>query len=266
MVPPQLVEVGTPRIAALRAEYLAELPEAQEAFLEMLMHSAAHYLILWRNEEVGYVSVHDGATAIEFHLIAEALSFAQDLFPPIVGILKLERAWIKTFDHLFLSCALDCQNSVSTKGLLVREYIRRVLPEIARIVYKRRVATGADLEAILKVRQDVFTNSARLTTALRSGNVHVFHRETELVGFCIIRRILEGRPDVDIGIAVDTPFRNKGYAVYMLRDMVEYAIDHGLHPVTGCEQSNTASFRLGRRIGFVARHRLIETRFGARAP
>lgn len=261
MSPPELLEVDLQTIERYRTEYLDALPEAQEAFLEMLMHSAQHFVIRWRAEEIGYVSVHAEKTLIEFFLLPEARSFAQDLFPLLIRELKIETAWVKSFDHLFLSCVFDHQRSITTKGLLVRDYFARPLPVIERIRYERRVASVSDFEAIARVEQDVFTNHQRLKMALQDGRVHVFERDHTLVGFCIVRPVIPGRTDVDIGIAVDAPFRNHGYAVYMLRDMVELAIAQGLHPVTGCEQSNVASFRLGRRIGFVATHRLVEARF-----
>lgn len=261
MIAPELPLADAQAIAAYRIQYLASLPEAQEAFLEMLMLEAEHYLIRWKGEEVGYISLHHRTTAIEFFLLPAALSFAQDLFPLILENLSIERAWIKSFDGLFLSCALDSHTSMSTKGLLVREYLPNILPQIERISYTRRIAETADLEAVLAIDQPAFTNKERIEAAIAAGKVHLFERGPALVGFCLWRVIVPGKPHVDVGIAVDVPFRNKGYAPYMLRDVVEYCMSEGYEPVTGCEQQNLPSFRIGRRIGFVARYRLVEARF-----
>jgi|GEM_PF-1972377 len=263
MIAPELPLAEAHTIAPYRAQYLESLPEAQEAFLEMLMLGAQHHLIVWKGEHAGYISLHEKKTALEFFLLPNAISFAQDLFPLILDKLHIERAWIKSFDAMFLSCALDCQTSLATKGLLVREYLPRALPQIERITYTRRKAKPEDLEAVIAVDQPVFTNPLRLKAAIAAGNIHLFEHGSRLVGFCLVRVIVPGKPHVDVGIAVDTPFRNKGYAPYMLRDVVEFCLAEGYEPVTGCEQENLPSFRIGRRIGFVARYRLVEAHFAA---
>ncbi len=249
-------------IAPLRSDHLDALPEAIDALVEILVRSADAYLIRARGQTVGYVVVDGEHRMLEFHVREEFEVHAHDLLPRLVDELSVRSALIQTFDALFLACALDIQREVVMRGALTRHYFPRALPVIDRIRYEQRAAVPSDVAAILASDQDVFTHEGRLAQAIARGEVFVFERDEALVGFGLLRRMHRDRPHVEVGIAVDAPFRNKGYAIYLLRDLVERCITDGFEPICGLSRANEASVRMGSRIGLVARHRLIEIVFG----
>lgn len=253
--------VALQELAGLRERYLDELPKAQEALVEVLVQGGDTFAIELHGEVVGYFVVHGGDTLVEFYLTPEHVPVAHVVFLRFLAEKKITRALVKSFDYLFLACSMDSQVSVRSKGVLVRDFVRRELPVIDRIRYTQRQAEEADFDRVRAVEQDVFTHPERLLAVIRRGAMRLFERDDALLGFGIIRPIIPGRPDVDLGIAVDVPFRNKGYAVYMLRDMVDYCFSTGLNPVTGCAKENEASIRMGLRVGFQSRYRLLEVGF-----
>jgi RimJ/RimL family protein N-acetyltransferase len=247
----------------LRREYLDSLPEPQELLLELWVQHGQGFFIESKGERCGYFVVKDGHTLVEFYLRRPYWVFGEHVVRQIVARLQIERALVKSFDHLLLSSSIAHQTGVRSLGLLVRDYVARPLPALAEMSFEARVAGLTDLDRIIAIEQDVFTDPARLRDVLARGYVVQFERADVLLGFGIIRPIVEGRPDVDLGIAIDTPFRNKGFAIYIFRHMVEHCFARGYNPVAGCAESNPASRRMGERVGMVALYRLLELAFRA---
>ncbi|HVJ92414.1 MAG TPA: GNAT family N-acetyltransferase [Labilithrix sp.] len=244
----------------LRTSYLDALPKAQDALLETIVATGRVFGIVAQNRLGGYFVVVDDKL-VEYHVSPELETSAHLLFPKFVLENGIRSALVKTFDHVFLSCALDIGERVTVRGVLVRDYVRRELPDVDRIRYTRRTATRDDLPRVIAVEQDVFTHPERLRTVVENGHVELFEHDGELIGFCLLRPVIAGRPDIEVGIAIDTKYRNKGYAIYMLREAADLCTARGLNPVSGCARTNEPSIRTGLRVGFSGRYRLIEIRF-----
>ena len=264
---PTFLPVSLDELRDLRSDYLDRLLAAQEALLEVLVQQAQCFSILAKGEVAGYFILHEREGLIEFHVKQEFQAYAHLLLREFVHRQRVRSALVKSFDHLFFACAMDIQTSARVRGILVRDFVPRALPKISRIRYRERLAEERDLARIRAIDQRVFTHPERMGAVIRAGAMHLFEREHELeaertlIGFGIIRPVIAGRPEVDLGLAVDAPFRNKGYAVYFLRDMAQYCLQRGLVPISGCAAENEASIRLGSRVGFVSRYRLLDVRF-----
>jgi len=250
-------------LADLRQQYLSGLRFAQELMLEVQVPFAKCYSIVHRGQGVGYLLENpESHEAIEFHLLANYWVFEWNVLAQAIRALGVRSALVKSFDDLFVAAAMDNQIRVEPVGLLVRDFVRRELPVLPGLHYSMRPAAPDDAGLMLRVEQDVFTSPTRLAMVIERGFAHLFFTaETQLIGFGILRPVTPDGPDIDIGIAVDTPFRNKGYAVYMMRDMVDLCFSRGLNPVAGCARQNLASRRMGERVGLVARHRLLRMYF-----
>lgn len=260
------IGVGEPEplegFAEARREYLDELGQAQEPLLEVLVPGAECRWIRARNGETcGYAIVHESRLLIEFYLFRPYWVFGETVLAQVVRQLDLGKAWIKSFDSLLLSSALRLQRGIETLGLLVRDYVPRPLPGRGRPEYATRVGEPSDLDRLLAVDQDVFSSPERLSMALDRRWIRVFERADALIGFGLLRPVVPGRPDVDVGIAVDRPFRGKGYATHAFADLVRECLREGKNPVCGCSNDNRASRHLGERVGMVSRHRLLAVRF-----
>ncbi len=245
----------------LRVAYLDSLRSAQDALLEVLVSQSEFVLIQAKGEVIGYFALTSSKSVVEFYLKPDYVPYSHVLFRRFVAEWNIRSALIKTFDDLALACALDINTQVNVRGMLVREYQELQLPDLKHLECEMRIGESSDFDAVRAVEQDVFSHPERLRHVIAEKQLQLFLRDEKLVGFGIIRPIIVGRPDVEIGIAVDTPYRNKGYAVFILRDLVKYAISQGQNPVSGCARENEASIRLGLRIGFRSSHRLVEVRF-----
>lgn len=247
-------------LEASREEYLDGLSEAQELMLEVAIPGCTGHGIFRGQERIGHLLINPNNELLEFHLRQTCWVFGQCVLRQAITRLGVARAIVKTFDPLFLSSAIEYQRSVRILGLLVRDYVPRTLPELEQIQYTARDATLMDLDAVLAIEQDVFNVPERIRVVIERGWMRLFERNG-LVGFAIRRPIRPEGSDVDIGIAVDRPYRNKGYAIYIMADMVRHCVELGLNPVAGCASHNLASRRMGERVGLIARHRLLELSF-----
>lgn len=255
-------------LSSLRREYLSELRCAQELMLEMTLPTCDGYWIDWREERIGYLIVKPAGELVEFHLRRAFWLYGQTVIGQAIRALQLSHALVKSYDDLMLSSTIEHQREVSVVGLLVRDYVPRSLPETTRVRYDVRVAVLQDLPAIVAIEQDVFAHPERLRRVISAGWMLLFQQpspdpstQASLIGFGILRPITLDSEYADVGIAVDRPFRNKGYAIYMMRDLVERCRARKLVPIAGCSSDNLASRRMGERIGLVARHRLLRLTF-----
>lgn len=259
-----LVQWGAPQShppTTLREEYLDGLRFAQDALLEVIVRQSQFVPIHWKEQVIGYFALTQEGGISEFHLQPQFKPHAHTLYRRFVREKSIPSALVKSFDDIAFSCALDINESVRVRGMLVREYEERPLPHLSHLLCEMCRAEDADLPEILAIEQDVFTHPARLKAVITQGQLLLFRKNSTLVGFGLIRPIIPERPEVEIGIAVDVPYRNKGYAAFILRDLVNEALKKGFIPVSGCAKENEASIRLGLRIGFRSSHRLLEIKF-----
>lgn len=257
----EFVESSLNEVHPLRADYLDTLAEPQELLLEVMIAEAKCFRIMRRGELCGYLVVGAEQTLLEFYLIPSLWVFGEQVFGHALTVLQIHRAIVKSYDSLLFSSAVGYKVESSVLGLLVRDYIPRPLPVLPNMEFEARKATEADGPAVLAVEQNVFTRADRIWEVIRGQQMMLFEREGNLLGFGIIRPVVPDRPDVDVSIAVDKPFLRRGVATYILRWLVEYSRGQGWNPIAGCSISNTVSRHTGERIGFVARHRMLELRF-----
>jgi len=248
-------------LQALRNEYLDQLLEAQEPSIEVLVPDSAYFLIHAGDVTCGYFIVHGDDMLLELHLRQPYWVFGECVFEQMLARGHVRRALVKSFDHLLLSSCIARHKTLRVKGLLARELVLRELPDFPALQCRSRVATLDDLPAILAVDQQVFAHPERLRMVIAAGYLRLFENDAGVVGFGIARPIVRGRKHVELGIAVDRPFRLKGHAIYIFRSMVEACLDNGLVPVAGVAVENLASRGMGERVGLVARYRLLELTF-----
>lgn len=248
-------------LADMRAAYLNGLLEAQEALLEVQIPSAAAYSLVVRGRRAGYALIARD-TLLEFWIAPEFLPQSHLIFRKLVAEKAIVRALVKSFDHLLMACAMDIQVETKVLGILVRELVKRDLPQLPGVRFTQRGAVETDAPRLLAVDGNVFNHPERMAAAIRAERVRVFEQGDRLVGFGMLKPVLPGRPHVDIGLVIDKPFRLRGYAAYALRDLADYCLAQGLEPISGCSADNLASINLGLRVGFVSRYRLLELSFG----
>ena len=247
-------------LQAWRERYLDSLPVSQEVLVEVQVPGALAERVLHQDKTIGYALLYE-TTVIEFYVDEAHAVFGQSVFDQLLTHTKAERALVKSFDALFFSSCVDRHKELYSRGLLVRDYVKRELPLRGDLGYTARTAELDDLPRILAVDQQVFTDPGRLRFVIGRGYLMLFERGDTLLGFGIMRVVVAGRPGVDIGIALDKPLRSHGYAPYFLQHMAEVCVARGLTPIAGCALENKPVRATGERIGMYAKHRLLELRF-----
>jgi GNAT superfamily N-acetyltransferase len=243
-----------------RAKYLDSLPASQEVFVEVQVPGSGGQRILHDGRMIGYALLRE-RTLIEFYLEEAYAVFGQTVFDQLLAHTGAERALVKSFDSLFFSSCVDRQKALRSVGLLVRDYVKRDLSLPEELRYTARPAQLRDLPRIEAVDQQVFTDRARLSFVIERNYMLLFERGDLLLGFGIMRVVVPGRPGVDIGIALDKPYRKHGYAPYFLQHMAEASLARGFVPIAGCAVDNKPVRATGERIGMFAKHRLLELQF-----
>lgn len=250
-------------IVTWRELYLTQLREAQEPLLETLVPEATAYVIHTREAPVGYALVHPDKGIFEYYVDRSQWVFSTEIFGKFLRERQITKGLVKSFDDVFMAAALDHQTSVKSLGMLVRDYIPRPLPKIDALAFVCTLAQPRDLSRIRAVDQDVFTHPERLAAAIDAGSIWLYEAglSNALVGFGLIKPIRHGSTEVDVGIAIDRPYRNKGFALYVMQDLLTRSIASGYRPVAGCALDNLASRRMGQRIGMAPRYRLVSMTF-----
>lgn len=243
-----------------RAQYLDSLPASQEVLVEVQVPSAQGQRILHEGRVVGYALLREDSV-IEFFLQRDYAVFGQSVFNQLLAHTGAKRALVKSFDALFFSSCVDRQVALRSVGLLVRDYEKRELPQLPELAYTARAAVVDDLPRVQAVDQQVFTDPSRLRFVIERNYMLLFEQGSTLLGFGIMRVVVPGRPGVDIGIALDKPYRKLGHAPYFLQHMAETCLARGLTPIAGCSIDNKPVRSTGERIGMFAQHRLLELSF-----
>lgn len=246
-------------VEPLREVYFAQLRESQEPLLETLVPQATAYTLSTRVGRIGYALVHAEKGIFEYYVDRTQWAFSTEIFGKFIRERSIKRALIKSYDDLFMAAGLDHQTSVTSIGMLVRDYVPRELPQLPHIKFTCRRAEVEDLPRVQAVDQQVFTHRERLRLAATHGWLWLYEdvNASRLIGFGLIKPLRRDSKDADVGIAVDKPFRNKGFALYMLQDLMNRSVAEGLRPIAGCAMDNLASRRMGQRIGMSPRYRLV---------
>ena len=247
-------------IADLRTQYLDSLPEAQEYYLELLVQKGKPFLISTGSHQIGYFIIRQDATLLEYFLLPEYQTQADTVLEQIIHKYELKSALCKTFNHLLLSCCVQCQKQVSVGGFLFREYHPVSNPPIFPNL-THRMAAMPDFPKLCAINVEVFDENNEIREYIEKQRIFLFEKGQKLVGFGIFSCIIAGRPEHDIGMLVDKPFQRQGYGQYIIRFLTDFCIENGWQPVCGCAYENTASRRTLEKAGYISKYRLLNFSF-----
>ncbi len=248
------------KIENLRNQYLDELFEAQELYLELMVRNGQPYLIKLNSNPIGYFVLIDKTTLLEYYLEPAYINQADTVFGRILEKFQVKMAFCKSFDHTLLVCCATYQAKASAGGVLFREQVEKPAPNIAKGV-DIRLASSADIPTIAAVNEEVFEQFEEIVEWVSRQLVFLFEQDKALVGFGIYTPVIKGRPECDIGMLVTESYRGQGYGTYIIRTMANYCREHGYRPICGCDIQNVASRRCLEKAGFVSRYRLLVFEF-----
>jgi GNAT superfamily N-acetyltransferase len=243
--------------AGLRAEYLDGLPQPQELFVENLVAKGTCWSI-WRDErEIGYAVIHGGETLVELHVMTAELSRLAAAFEELAGVCGVRRILAKSFDPTLMFVALLRPRQIRTTGLLYRVIVDAGFAADPAIAV--RAATVDDVGSLLRLGADFFDGPAEVEDYIASGALMIYEAgDGAALGAGVMKRIVPGRDDLDIGMVVDPRRRRRGHGVYIVAHLKAHCLAKGWRPICGCAVDNLASQRTLERAGFASRDRLVE--------
>ena len=244
------------QIKNLRNQYLDELFEAQELYLEMMVRNGQPYLVTLNSNPIGYFVLIDKTTLLEYYLEPAYINQADIVFGRILETFQINTALCISFNHTLLACCVAYQSGVSAGGVLFREQVEKPALKIAKAV-DIRLASPADIPTIAAVNEEVFDHVEEIEEWVSKLQVFLFEHDKMLVGFGIFTPVIKGRPECDIGMLVTKPYRGQGYGTYIIRTMADYCKKNDYRPICGCDSKNVASRRCLEKAGFVSRYRLL---------
>jgi L-amino acid N-acyltransferase YncA len=244
-------------ITDLRIQYLDQLIEAQELYLELLVRSSKVFVIKSKNKRIGYFLLGDDGTLLEYYVSQDNIDQVDTLLPRIVEKYNIAKALCKSFDHTLLSSCIGIQKSVNVVGINFREY-REKTPAVVYEDISIRPATVKDEQLIVGMNEEVFEQEEEVKAYIENKQILLFEKEKEVLGFGIFARVIEGRPEFDIGVLVDRKYRGRGYGEYIIRYLVNYCRQNGWRAICGCAIENEGSRRSLEKAGFIGRYRLLE--------
>jgi GNAT superfamily N-acetyltransferase len=241
---------------SLRTEYLDLLPQPQELFVENLVATGTCWSIGRDDREIGYAVIHGAETLVELHVRTAELRCVAAAFEALAGARGVRRILAKSFDPTLMFVALLRPRQVRTTGLLYRVIVEADFAADAGIGV--RAATPNDLALLLRLGADFFDGPAEIEDYIAAGGLMIYEAGDGALGAGVMKRVVSGRDDVDIGMVVDPGRRRRGNGAYIVAHLKSYCLAKGWRPICGCAVHNLASRRTLERAGFASRHGLVE--------
>lgn len=124
-----------------------------------------------------------------------------------------------------------------------------------------RLGTVLDVPSLVHINEAVFENEVEINEFVAKEQIVVFHRNEDLLGFAIFSRVIEDRPEFDVGMLVAPAHRRKGLGAAFLSHVVELARSAGGRPIMGCAVDNLGSRATIEKLGYWSQYRLLSLEF-----
>ncbi|MBN2011449.1 GNAT family N-acetyltransferase [candidate division KSB1 bacterium] len=244
-------------ISKLRNDYLNTLPESQELFLELFVQTGNVTIININQQPVGYFIYTHNNMLVEYHIIEDKIKLIDTIFKDIVKKFNIKSAYCKSFDFNLLSCCADIQKRVVALGINFREYHRQDV-ELPDKNISVRLATENDYDHIVAINEEIFDTNDEILEVIQHQNMLIFEDSNTIVGFGIFQRVINNRPEFDIGMLVDNKYRSQGMGTFIIQYLADYCQQRGWRPTCGCSIENIASRKCLEKAGFIGRYRTLE--------
>ena len=196
----------------LRKAYLDALPEPQELFLENLVSAA----VTWSIPNVVYAVECEGKL-VEFYIVPEHANRLEELFDAAMTACGAALVLCKSYDHQIMFGALSKVCKVTPVGLLFRKFSSSLPRAQDPLNLEFRQGSDADAELIFNSfnRESTgcfFESMNELRSYVSSGGLYVLENSSGgILGCGIAKAVIDGRPEMDIGMLVASAHRRQGH-------------------------------------------------------
>ena len=237
---------GPPQV--LRELYLDSLPEPQEHFFE----SQVSVGTTWEAKDIAY-AVTNGDSLVELYVVESQRHRLVRLFNEIMGLSGASKVLCKEFDRQLLHASLSRPAHVSPFAFLFRKIVDATFQPLPDIYFRN--GTAEDSQAILAIDDEFFHDSEEIAEYASHNGLFVLESNDAILGCGIAKPVIQGRPDVDIGMLVAPDHRRKGYGTHIVSFLKDYYLRQGKRPICGCGADNIASQRTLTNAGFFCEYR-----------
>jgi RimJ/RimL family protein N-acetyltransferase len=141
-------------------------------------------------------------------------------------------------------------------GCLFRDYIDTIPQDISEFT-KIELADESDYDDFVKYDNDLYDTEEDLRYFLKNKFALKYYIADKLTGCGFLIKVNEFYNHCDIGMWIDTPYRNKGYATKIISDLKQRCINAVVSVTCGCAAENIASKKALEKNGFRAKHNLL---------
>jgi len=239
---------------------LNSLSSFQELYVEWLVAESTLYFVFVNNIKVGYLYITHSKIIVEFFLADEYISSKEDVFKTVLAVLKPKKAYVKTFDFVFMACCNMYQKKSKPIGLLFRRISEEKYFTLEKGIHIR-IADDNDLLFLKSQKSGLYENEDELIRLITNKNIIMYFLGEDLIGCGFLIRVNEMFDYYDIGMWVNPGYRNKGYAKQIIGNLKEKCIQEKKIPICGCAIENVGSRKTLEANGMKTIHQLVEYKF-----
>lgn len=256
-------EANLDAVSVLRQQYVASLAGPLEPYIEELIgFSQRVYSICWQDRTIGYFCVSSKGTLLQFYVVDAHVQHVQTVFGQLLNEGYFQQAFAMTRDRLATSVCLEFQKSVVGKCYLFEDSSASPLDWPAPPGSIFRLATRDDIPLIRSVTGDFHdVLDYTLESAVADRGIFVLLLDEELLATGVIARQKAQPAYADIGMFVNTRYRQQKLGTRMIALLRDYCHQQGITPLASCQFENTASKRTLERAGLVSRDRIFKVTF-----
>lgn len=243
-------------IEPLRIKYLDSLPVFQELYMEWLVKKADCYKIYRNANTAGYFIISADKILLEFYLKQEFIKECENVFQEMLNKCFFKKAYCKSFDSVLLKCCLSLSCKHKVIGTLFRDRIDNDNANLSEFTVK--IATRQDIDTLILFKDGLYESEEELCYMVANKIIHMFFDGNDLVGCGFLIKVHDNYEFRDIGMWVNTPFRNSGIAVKIISYLKKVCADNAYIPICGCDKNNIASRKTLEKNGFISKYDLIE--------
>jgi GNAT superfamily N-acetyltransferase len=216
--------------------------------------------LIIRNAEVeaGYAILEDEdpkvITLLEFFLVPAHRKHARSVFDTLVRLFHCNAWFVNSQDSFALPLLLELGLSYELDGYLFStEKIDSESTHAPNEIHLNLATTG-DLDSTYElIMQDGFyTGNGRtgLAVRIKNGEIYLLRLQDQLIGVGFVPPLGRTSRYADIAMIIDGRHRRQGFAVQLVKQLLQISLNKGLVPTALTSPQNIASRRTLERCGF----------------
>ncbi|MCD2260753.1 GNAT family N-acetyltransferase [Psychroserpens luteolus] len=249
-------------ITPLRQELYNTFTTALDSMWESLyIASSTAYLIKNNNEIIGYCCIDNDDSLTQIYLSKPHLGLMQNAIKLLIDTHLITSAKLSSIEPVsFNTCILYSISMENNTFCFQYDSDQKKLKAPVELI----LATNEDIDTIKSFykAQVGFEDTFGYTKNLVQRNeLYILKDQTNFIGTgeC---RLSDSQPKfADVGVAVHTNFRGKGYATQILNTLAQIALSKNRRPICSTTIDNIASKKAIEKAGFHYAHSIIDISF-----